>query len=156
LSPAHKRNITPEERQRRSEQMKAMVAKRVLNKKADSSVVIHSPKIDRWEITVDINWNTLTMLEAQQAYAQLQKEYQHAGEVLNARSMNRGDTFECFVCHTVHDRPARYKNNAYKKPGETLQTVVECCGERCSIIFENQIVTERRERNIAERAISGT
>ena len=110
----------------------------------------------KWSVSVNVPWDKLPMEDARQAYDILQKHYFAAATILNARADDHGAQFTCYICNTPHERPARYKNCAYKKPGDTLLTVVECCGEKCARVFEERLITERRARNIEEREAHGS
>ncbi len=105
-----------------------------------------------WEITIDVNWKELPMQDAQAAYAQLRKEFEKAGSILNARSMPAPGTYKCFMCKQTHVGQPRGTDYSYINADTGLMEPVLICGELCWIRYQELRIKERREREMPRSA----
>jgi hypothetical protein len=112
-----------------------------------------------WSITVQVDWGTLAMPEAQQAYAQLKSHFEKAGAILNARAMPTDNKYVCYMAGkdkccpvgVVHDGQPRFIDYSRKNPKTGLMEVVKICSENCSIRYNNVLIEERREKYAPKR-----
>ena len=112
-------------------------------------------------IHVNVPWNTMPMLEAQQWYAKLKQEFERAGAILNARSCSESEEgYVCFMAvkegackkGVVHTgRPAGI-DSSHKNPKTGLYDPVRICSERCWILYQGQLIQERRARELGQEA----
>ena len=101
----------------------------------------------RWNIVVDVDWNHLPILDAQEAYAVMRKEFEKAGQILNDRSMPAPGSYKCFICQITHPGDPRGKDLAYEDPETKLRVPVEICGEACWLKYSDYRIKERSFRN---------
>jgi hypothetical protein len=109
----------------------------------------------QWEIDIDVEWATLSMDEARQAYAELKKHFDRAGAILNARIMDTDGRWVCFMAGkkgcckmgVVHSGNPRGVDYSYVDPVSKLSKPAKICSELCWIRFQQQLIDERRERN---------
>jgi hypothetical protein len=101
-----------------------------------------------WSIVVSVNWEHLPILEAQQAYAMLKKEFERAGFIINQRSMPEPGSYTCFMCKNTHLGEPRGKDYSYTNPKTGLMEVVEICGEACWLAYQGLRIRERKEREM--------
>jgi hypothetical protein len=126
----------------------------------------------KWGITIDVDWTTLEITAAQNAYSMLQREYEKAGRILNSRTTRHElGQFYCFmagspgackigVAHTGRpcfiDNARKAPKGGYKDPRtdqvtpEGLFVPVEICSERCYQLYNALLIAERRERENPE------
>lgn len=131
-------------------------AKKLLETVALPPAVIH-PK--PWEVTVRVDWNTLAIGEAQQAYARLKDEFEKAGTILNNRSMPRDNNYVCYMAGKplcclpgiVHDGQPRFIDYSRKNPKTGLMEVVKICSELCSIRYNAMLIEERKQKYAPKR-----
>jgi hypothetical protein len=108
-----------------------------------------TPKAGKpWSIVVAVDWETLEILEAQQAYSTLKKEFERAGFVMNQRSMPVPGSYVCFICKKKHLGDPRGKDYSYVNPKTGLMQVVEICGELCWLNYQKLRIEERKEREM--------
>lgn len=100
------------------------------------------------QIAVDVDWHRLPMPEAQQFYAQLKTEFERAGKILNARSMERTSGYTCFMCKKTFQGNPGFTDFSYIDPQTGLSPRVDCCGELCVINYNAMRINERHQRNI--------
>lgn len=116
---------------------------------------------DRDLIEVNVPWNTVPMLEGQRYYAKLKAEFERAGAILNARNCAEGeDGYVCFMAGKEggckkgvirKGRPAGI-DSSHKNPKTGLLEPVRICSERCWILYQGQMIEERRARELAREA----
>lgn len=99
-------------------------------------------------ITVQVDWEHIPILEGQFAYGILKAEFEKAGRILNARSMEHLEGYTCFMCHkTFQGRPG-FVDHSYLDPKTGLAKLVECCGELCVINYNKYRIQLRLEHNL--------
>jgi hypothetical protein len=106
-------------------------------------------------IAVRVDWHKVPMQEARLAYAELQRQHELAGKILNARSMATFNDFNCFICKKNFQGMARYIDNSYKDPNTGLiyrdpatgQMGVQICGEVCLDAYQHKLFEKRRDDN---------
>jgi hypothetical protein len=153
--------MSAEKRAEASERMKGLHAsgKMGRGKKADAPLqlhamgITHDPLIEPWEITIAVDWEHLRLEEAQQAYAQLRKQFEKAGFILNARSMPAPGQYVCFICQKTHLGDPRGKDYSYKNPSTGLMEPVSICGERDWLAYQDFRI---RIRALIDRASNGS
>jgi hypothetical protein len=105
-----------------------------------------------WDISIDVDWKELPMQEAQIAYAQLRKEFEKAGSILNSRSMPTPGTYKCFMCKQTHVGQPRGTDYSYINADTGLMEPVLICGEKCWLDYQGLRIKERREREMPQSA----
>ncbi len=100
-------------------------------------------------IAVDVDWEHITIQEGQQFYAHLKAEFERAGRILNARSMERISGYTCFMCKKHFDGNPGFTDHSYVDPKTGLSPRVDCCGELCVINYNAMRINERHQRSIA-------
>jgi hypothetical protein len=118
------------------------------------------PPIVKPLIDVTVPWESLEILEAQQWYAILKKEFERAGAILNARlCAQTQDSFVCFMAGTegackagvIHKgRPAGIDYQHKDSKTGLLQPAM-ICSERCWVLYQAKLISERRERELARQ-----
>lgn len=103
-------------------------------------------------IVVIVNWEKTPMPEAQRYYAQLKEEFEKAGRILNARSMERVSGFTCFMCHKHFDGNPGFTDHSYIDPATGLSPRVDCCGELCVINYNSFRINQRHQKDLARAA----
>jgi hypothetical protein len=107
-------------------------------------------------LEINIPWSTMDLLEAQQWYAKLKAELERAGSILNTRLCDTGDAYVCFMAGKPGacpkgvvrtGRPAGI-DSAHKDKNGLLKPA-KICSERCWILYQKQLIDERREREMA-------
>jgi hypothetical protein len=109
---------------------------------------------------INIPWNTMDVIEAQQWYAKLKLEFENAGRILNERTFQKANeaSYECFMAGkplcckkgVKHMGIPRGLDNSYKDPETGLYKPVRVCSENCWIRYQDQRVRERREQYLKE------
>lgn len=99
-------------------------------------------------IVVNVDWQTIPMLEGQFAYGILKAEFEKAGRILNARSMERFDGYTCFMCHKHHLGRPGFVDHSFIDPLTGLAKLVECCGELCVINYNKYRIELRLAHNL--------
>ena len=99
-------------------------------------------------IAVDVDWEHIPMQDGQKFYAQLKAEFEHAGKVLNARSMERISGYTCFMCKKHFQGNPGFTDFSYVDPKTGLSPRVDCCGELCVINYNAMRINERHQRDI--------
>ena len=99
-------------------------------------------------IDIEVDWDNISMLMAQQFYAHLKSEFERAGRILNARSMSRLSGFECFMCHRHFPGDPKFSDHSYIDPKTGLSPRVDCCGELCVINYNAMRINERHEKDV--------
>lgn len=112
-------------------------------------------------IEINVPWHTIPMLEGQKWYAKLREEFEKAGAILNARSCaEREEGYVCFMAGREGackkgvvrtGRPAGI-DSSHKNPKTGLLEPVRICSERCWILYQGQLIQERRERELGREA----
>jgi hypothetical protein len=126
---------------------------------AASSVTVPVPAVvPPPYISISVPWETLDLLEAQHYYSELKKEFERAGAILNARCCEEGEEkYVCFMagkpgaCELGMVRTGRPRgiDYAHKDPHSGLLKPAKICSERCWILYQQQLINERRERELA-------
>jgi hypothetical protein len=148
--------MSAEKRAEASERMKGLHASGKLGR-APKPIVARTPTeayigiTATWSIGISVDWEKLPMPEAQQAYAQLRKEFEKAGFILNQRSMPAADGYTCFMCKKFHLGLARGTDFSYVNPQTGLMQPVSICGELCWIHYQELRIKERKERELIPR-----
>jgi hypothetical protein len=101
-------------------------------------------------IAVDVDWEHIPMQEGQQFYAHLKAEFERAGKILNARSMQRTSGYTCFMCKKHFDGNPGFTDHSYVDLKTGLSPRVDCCGELCVINYNAMRINERHQRNVAQ------
>lgn len=101
-------------------------------------------------IAVDVDWEHIPMQEGQQFYAHLKAEFERAGKILNARSMQRTSGYTCFMCKNHFDGNPGFTDHSYVDPKTGLSPRVDCCGELCVINYNAMRINERHQRSVAQ------
>lgn len=105
-------------------------------------------------IVIEVDWAQMPMLEAQQFYAHLKDEFEKAGRILNARSMERVSGYTCFMCHKHFNGNPGFTDHSYIDPKTGLSPRVDCCGELCVINYHKMRIDQNlgaRQRQAAEQ-----
>jgi hypothetical protein len=113
-------------------------------------------------IEVAVDWHGMPMLEAEQWYMRLRAEFERAGGILNARRCSENEAgYVCFMAGKENackegvirtGRPAGI-DSSYRDPKTGLFTPVRICSERCWVLYQGQLIQERKDRELArERA----
>jgi hypothetical protein len=100
-------------------------------------------------ITIEVDWEKTPMQEAQQFYAHLKNEFERAGKILNARSMERTSGYTCFMCKKSFQGNPGFTDFSYIDPQTGLSPRVDCCGELCVINYNAMRINERHQRAVA-------
>jgi hypothetical protein len=113
-------------------------------------------------LVIDVDWQHLPMQDAKNLYAELRRQYEAAGAILNARAMSEGSSefYECFMAgkdkccmkgnkYRMPPRGQDYENGV-RDPRTGLVTPVRICSENCWIRFQDLLIKARRERNIGK------
>jgi hypothetical protein len=103
-------------------------------------------------ITVEVDWEHLPMTEAQSFYAYLRSEFENAGKILNARSMERTAGYMCFMCKKHFNGNPGFTDHSYQDPATGLFPRVDCCGELCVINYNAFRINQRHQRELAKAA----
>lgn len=96
-----------------------------------------------------VDWEHISMQEGQQFYAVLKAEFERAGRILNARSMQRTSGYTCFMCKKHFDGNPGFTDFSYVDPKTGLSPRVDCCGELCVINYNAMRINERHQRDLA-------
>lgn len=138
------------------------MAKVPMNAVAQTSNVIPIPEnhtqaidsnlIEPSRIIVQVNWQNLSMLEAQKFYACLKTEFETAGRILNARSMQATSGYQCFMCKRHFSGQPKFSDHSYIDPTTGLSPRVDCCGELCVINYNAFRINQRHEKDVARAA----
>jgi hypothetical protein len=112
-------------------------------------VLVTSEAIAPARVIVQVDWQHLPMLEAQQFYACLKTEFETAGRILNARSMERTSGYDCFMCHKHFNGQPGFTDHSYTDPATGLSPRVDCCGELCVINYNAMRINQRHQRDTA-------
>jgi hypothetical protein len=111
---------------------------------------IRDQLIEPSKILVLVDWEHVAMSEGQQFYAHLKSEFEKAGRILNARSMERTSGYTCFMCKKHFDGNPGFTDHSYVDPKTGLSPRVDCCGELCVINYNAMRINERHQRSIAQ------
>jgi hypothetical protein len=100
----------------------------------------------------------MPMLEAQDWYERLKQEFEKAGKILNARSVNNWENgWVCFMAGKPNacakgivrtGKPAGIDNSYTTPRGKFVQVLV--CTMRCWELYQAQRIDERRQRELDE------
>lgn len=174
-----KQQLTPEQRAERSARMKRLHAEgkmkhkdpalqealakapmnmpQVVLSQAEAAVppATHNPQAPNGSaakplITVSVDWQHIPMLEGQLAYSILKAEFEKAGRILNARSMERHEGYTCFMCHKAFKGRPGFVDHSFLDPLTGLAKLVECCGELCVINYNKYRINLRLEKALAQ------
>jgi hypothetical protein len=145
--------MSAEQKAAQSERMKAQHAAGKMGRKNGHNQVLDAGQepptfVDPkgWSVVVSVDWEKLPMLEAQNAYVALKKQFERAGFIMNQRSMPERGSYICFICKQKHLGDPRGKDYSYTDPKTGLMQVVEICGERCWIGYQELRIKERKDR----------
>lgn len=105
--------------------------------------------VEKSFIAVEVDWERIPVSEGQSFYAQLKAEFEKAGRILNARSMQRTSGYTCFMCGEHFEGQPKYTDHSYTDPKTGLVPTVYCCGEHCVILFNAKVIGERHARELA-------
>ena len=171
--------MSPEARAAQGESMKAMHAKKRAEKQAAAAdpalqealarvpFTMKPPQVEVLKsvieqltnvgvqpsrILVEVDWNHIPMPEAQQFYAHLKAEFENAGRILNARSMERISGYDCFMCHKHFNGNPGFTDYSYIDPKTGLSPRVDCCGELCVINYHKFRIDMRLAENVKRGA----
>lgn len=128
--------ITEQEKQIRSERMKAMWASGQMGKNKNTPEPAHRLSIPveskpAKSVPPPDKWVTLPIAEAQQEIAKLKKEYEHALRVINQRLMEP-KMFACYICGTeMRDGQQRGSDFTSTDPKTGLLILAHFCSELC-------------------------
>ena len=117
-----------------------------------ATTVTVSPAYDPLDVTsisVNVDWDRIPLLDAQQFYAHLKEEFERAGRILNARSMQRVAGYTCFMCKKHFDGNPGFTDYSYTDPASGLSPRVDCCGELCVINYNAMRINQRHQRDVA-------
>jgi hypothetical protein len=114
--------------------------------------ITHDQLIEPPRILVQVDWQNVPMLEGQKFYAHLKEEFEKAGRILNARSMERTTGYTCFMCGKHFDGNPRFSDHSYADPLTGLHPVIHCCGELCVINYNAKCIKERHDREMKQAA----
>ena len=103
-------------------------------------------------ISVEVDWQKIPMREAQEWYAYLKAEFEKAGKILNARSMERVSGYTCFMCKKHFEGMPGFTDHSYVDPKTGLSPRVDCCGELCVIRYNEMRINQRHQRDILRAA----
>jgi hypothetical protein len=103
-------------------------------------------------ITIEVDWEHIPMNEGQQFYAHLKSEFENAGKILNARSMERTSGYTCFMCKKHFAGNPGFTDHSYQDPATGLFPRVDCCGELCVINYNSFRINQRHQRELARAA----
>lgn len=101
-------------------------------------------------IAVDVDWDTLPMVDAQQFYAHLKAEFERAGKILNERSMRHLSGYTCFMCKKYFQGNPGFTDYSYVDPQTGLCPRVDCCGELCVINYNAMRIGQRHQRSVLQ------
>ena len=109
------------------------------------------PLIYRTEtyIEVTVDWQHLDMLEAQQAYSVLQKAFEKAGKILNARAMQSPASYECFMCHNTIQGEPMFRDLSWVNPKTGIRQTCYCCSENCTNAYNNMRIETAKKADLA-------
>jgi len=103
-------------------------------------------------ISVEVDWEHIPMSEGQAVYAKLKEEFDKAGKILNARSMEHLEGYTCFMCNkSFRGRPG-FVDHSFIDPETHLARLVECCGELCVINYNKFRINLRLQQNLVQAA----
>lgn len=111
-----------------------------------------SPVYDPLElssISVNVDWDHIPLQDGQHFYAHLKEEFERAGRILNARSMQRVSGYTCFMCKKHFDGNPGFTDYSYTDPATGLSPRVDCCGELCVINYNAMRINQRHQRDLA-------
>lgn len=111
---------------------------------------IRDPLIEPGKILVLVDWEHVPFLEGQQFYAHLKDEFEKAGRILNARSMERVSGYTCFMCKKHFSGNPGFTDYSYVDSKTGLAPRVDCCGELCVINYNAMRINERHQRSLAQ------
>ena len=100
-------------------------------------------------IDVHVDWANIPLGEGQQFYAQLKAEFERAGRILNARSMERTSGYTCFMCKKFFTGNPGFTDYSYTDPETGLSPRIDCCGELCVINYNAMRINQRHARDVA-------
>jgi hypothetical protein len=106
--------------------------------------------LEESHITVDVDWEHIPIQEGQQFYAHLKAEFERAGKILNARSMERISGYTCFMCKKHFNGNPGFTDFSYVDSKTGLSPRVDCCGELCVINYNAMRINERHQRSVAQ------
>lgn len=112
--------------------------------------VTRDPLIEPSEILVLVDWEHVPMSEGQKFYAYLKAEFEKAGRILNARSMERVSGYTCFMCKKHFQGNPGFTDYSYVDAKTGLSPRVDCCGELCVINYNAMRINERHQRSLAQ------
>lgn len=99
-------------------------------------------------IVVEVDWEHIPFQEGQQFYAHLKAEFERAGKILNARSMERTSGYTCFMCKKHFNGNPGFTDHSYVDPQTGLSPRVDCCGELCVINYNAMRINQRHQRDV--------
>ena len=114
-----------------------------------SVTVTFQPPNQDASIAVDVDWANIPLGEGQQFYAQLKAEFERAGRILNARSMERTSGYTCFMCKKFFTGNPGFTDYSYTDPETGLSPRIDCCGELCVINYNAMRINQRHARDVA-------
>lgn len=114
----------------------------------------HSPdeiktSLDGGHIVVLVDWEHVPLQRGQEFYAQLKAEFERAGRILNARSMERTSGYTCFMCKKFFTGNPGFTDYSYTDPETGLSPRIDCCGELCVINYNAMRINQRHARDVA-------
>ena len=171
-----KREFTPEQRAAASERMKLLHAQGKMQHKSKDPAVqealakvpMNMPQVvptspaavpptephpsngtaAEGVITITVDWQAVPIPEGQLAYAILKAEFEKAGRILNARTMERLEGYTCFMCHKHFQGRPGFVDHSFLDPDTGLAKLVECCGELCVINYNKYRIELRLAHNL--------
>jgi hypothetical protein len=167
--------MSPEQRAAASERMKAMLAKKRAAK-ADPALqealakapfaTAENPthnvipptvqpldqvlKIDSKSIEVSVDWQNMSMPQAESLYAILKNEFEKAGKILNSRHTAEHDGYTCFMCHKHFAGRPGMTDLSYQDPKTGLFPRVDLCGELCVVNYHKLRIDMRTAKHLDE------
>ena len=101
------------------------------------------------QIAVDVDWERIPIQDGQKFYAELKNEFERAGRILNARSMERISGYTCFMCKKHFQGNPGFTDFSYTDPQTGLSPRIDCCGELCVINYNDMRINQRHQRDVA-------
>ena len=141
---------TPEQREKWKEQHRL---RKLAKAKPNGDVTSYRDSAgSRWNIEIDVDWQSLPMEHAQTAYAELRKEFEKAGRILNERAMPTPGNYTCFICKKTHAGDPRGTDYSYINPETGLMEPILICGELCWLRYQEFRIGKRREAQMPRSA----
>jgi hypothetical protein len=107
-------------------------------------------KIDSKSIEVSVDWQNMSMPQAESLYAILKNEFEKAGKILNSRHTAEHDGYTCFMCHKHFAGRPGMTDLSYQDPKTGLFPRVDLCGELCVVNYHKLRIDMRTAKHLDE------